>query len=251
MKRKLIVVLGPTASGKTEFSVRLAKMIERIEIINADSRQLYASMDIGTAKIRSEDMHDIPHHLLSVLDPKTQANIGWYKKEAMRVIDEIHARGSIPMLVGGSMLYISSIIDGLKPNPYRRSGGPPSTVKSPCPYDLSIIGLEVPRQELCRRINERTRTLLNSGWIEEVEGLLKMGYSVEDPGFMACGYREIANKIKNEKCKMKSDLYEEIAAKTRQYAKRQLCWWKRDTRIMWVNPATWLVDRSQKVFNLR
>lgn len=115
--KPLIVVLGPTASGKTDASLLYAKHIGNAEIVNADSRQLYKHLDIGTAKIRPEEMQNIPHHLIDVLDPKEEATIAWYQKEAIAIIDDSLARKKIPMLVGGSMLYISSIIDGLRPLP--------------------------------------------------------------------------------------------------------------------------------------
>src|SRR3989344_4307136 len=114
-KRPLIVIVGPTSSGKTDFSIRVAEEVGNAEIVNADSRQLYRGMDIGTAKITRAEMHKIPHHLFDVLDPDEEVTIAWYKKEATRVIDEIHVGGKVPMLVGGSMLYISAIIDGLQP----------------------------------------------------------------------------------------------------------------------------------------
>src|SRR3989338_1271008 len=113
----LIVVVGPTASGKTALSLDLAERIialgKPVEIINADSRQLYRFLDIGTAKIRPEEMRGIPHHLIDVLDPQEEVTIAWYQKEVTCVIGDIRRRGSVPMLVGGSMLYISSVIDGL------------------------------------------------------------------------------------------------------------------------------------------
>jgi tRNA dimethylallyltransferase len=119
--RPLIVVLGTTASGKTALSIDLAKKLDAegrgVEVINADSRQIYTQLDIGTAKITEQEMQGIPHHLLSVLDPKQELTIAWYQTEATKAIEEIHARGNIPMMVGGSMLYISSVIDGLEPLP--------------------------------------------------------------------------------------------------------------------------------------
>lgn len=120
-KKPLIVILGPTASGKTAFSITLAKALLTqgisVEIINADSRQFYKLFDIGTAKIRQNEMEGIPHHLLSVLDPKEPCSISWFQEHATKSIQEIQARGSVPMLVGGSMLYISALIDGFQPLP--------------------------------------------------------------------------------------------------------------------------------------
>ena len=114
VSRPLIVVLGPTASGKTAFSIELAHIIPDAEIINADSRQLYKFLDIGTAKITRADMQGVPHHLLDVLDPKEEATAAWYKREAEKIIEDVHAREHVPILVGGSMLYISAVIDGLE-----------------------------------------------------------------------------------------------------------------------------------------
>ena len=114
-RRPLIVVVGPTASGKTAFSLAIAKHLGRnAEIINADARQLYRSMDIGTAKIRPEEMQTVVHHLLDVLDPSEEATAAWYKAEATRVINDVVDRGNVPILVGGSMLYISALIDDLQ-----------------------------------------------------------------------------------------------------------------------------------------
>lgn len=118
----LIVVIGPTASGKTAFSISLAKELSETfsrtaEIVNADSRQFYRGLDIGTAKITTPQQQGISHHLLSVLSPHEACTIAWYQREAKRCIADIHARGNIPLLVGGSMLYVSAIIDGLEPLP--------------------------------------------------------------------------------------------------------------------------------------
>ncbi len=119
-KNPLIAVLGPTASGKTGFSIELARELasqfnRKAEIVNADSRQIYKFLDIGTAKITESDMKGVPHHLFSLLDPKEEVSIAWYQKKVFETIDTIYAKNSIPLLVGGSMLYLSSIIDGLTP----------------------------------------------------------------------------------------------------------------------------------------
>lgn len=117
--KPLVVILGPTASGKTGFSIRLAKELLplgiRAEVVNADSRQFYRQFDIGTAKVTAAEMEGVPHHLLSVLDPREDCSIAWFQDEASAAIAGIHARGGLPMLVGGSMLYVSSLIDGFEP----------------------------------------------------------------------------------------------------------------------------------------
>ncbi|MDD5055243.1 MAG: tRNA (adenosine(37)-N6)-dimethylallyltransferase MiaA [Candidatus Peribacteraceae bacterium] len=281
------------------------------EIINADSRQFYRFMDIGTAKITPEEMHGIPHHLLSVLDPKEPCSIAWFQKEAARVIGEIHGRGNIPVLVGGSMLYVSAMVDGLKPLPsdpalrtrlseeydidqgealhrrlaqvdpqsaasiprenkvyllraleiFEQTGKPKSVqkIEAVSPYDLLIFGMDVPREELNMRINDRTKLMMESGWIDEVRQLLDRGYSVDDPGMKSIGYREIVGYLQQSQQRFENrcgsrhnneatfelplqnahsphvkSLSDEIALKTRAYAKRHMTWWRRDARIRWI-----------------
>ena len=118
-RKPLIVILGPTASGKTGFSISLAKELRSMgktaEVVNADSRQFYRGFDIGTAKITAEEKQGVDHHLIDVLAPQDDCTISWYKQEAQRVIADIHARGNIPLLVGGSMLYVAALVDGLEP----------------------------------------------------------------------------------------------------------------------------------------
>lgn len=309
-KRPLLVLVGPTASGKTAFAIKIAnewkekrEKRNEIEIVNADSRQLYRHLDIGTAKISKEEMRGVPHHLLNVLDPKEEVTAAWYKREAERVIAEIHARGNIPFLVGGSMLYISAVIDQLEfvasADPLLRqklreelkSKGPEvlydqlkaldpegalgidprngvyllralevclttgctleaAKKKQPSPYDLFILGIDPAREELRQRIHDRVRAMFKAGWVEEVQSFLDRGYSENDPGMVSHGYREILSALASGKLKMPArptagsdgengkwncdELIEIIAAKSRQYAKRQMTWWQRDNRIQWI-----------------
>lgn len=107
---KLLVILGPTASGKTALSIELAKKFDG-EIINADSRQIYQGMDIGTAKIPEKEREGIPHHLFDIVDPDERYTLFDYKKDCEEVIAEIISRGKLPILVGGTGLYISAIIE--------------------------------------------------------------------------------------------------------------------------------------------
>lgn len=115
----ILVVIGPTAAGKTAFSIELAAHLDAMHIpaaiVNADSRQLYTLLDIGTAKITEEEKRGVAHHLFSVLDPKEPVTVAWYQREAIKTIDELHQQNILPIIVGGSMLYVSSIVDGLVP----------------------------------------------------------------------------------------------------------------------------------------
>ena len=109
MKKPLIILTGPTAVGKTELSIRLAKELNG-EIISADSMQVYRRMDIGTAKIKPEEMDGVPHHLIDILDSKEDFNIYLFQKYAKAAMEQIYDRGKIPIIVGGTGFYIQSII---------------------------------------------------------------------------------------------------------------------------------------------
>lgn len=290
--RPLLVLVGPTASGKTDLSLSIAEGLRAqgrgVEIINADSRQLYCHLDIGTGKIRPEEMRGIPHHLLNVLDPKEGVTAAWYKAEAERVIGEIHARGNIPFLVGGSMLYVSAVIDNLQfvkkadralrerleeeydrdqgATLYRRlaaqdpetavsfdrrnkpyvvrameileSIGTPSGAKrkEASPYDLLLFGLAIPRAALVQKIDARVEQMFADGWLEEVRSLLARGYRTDDPGLQSVGYRDIVTFLERGEPSLER-LKESIKAQSRQYARRQMTWWRRDERIHWIVPS--------------
>ncbi len=123
-RNKIIVILGPTAAGKSDFAVKIAKKIKG-EIISADSRQVYAGLDIGTGKIKKKEMKGIPHHLLSIISPKKSFSVALYKKMADDSIQDILNRGKIPIITGGTGLYIQAVIDNIfipevPPNPILR-----------------------------------------------------------------------------------------------------------------------------------
>src|SRR3989344_5689205 len=112
MKPLLIVILGPTASGKSDFAVELAKEING-EIISADSRQVYRGLDIGTGKITKREMRGVPHHLLDVADPKKQFTVVDYVNHAKKALEKIKASGKVPIVVGGTGFYIEALVDGV------------------------------------------------------------------------------------------------------------------------------------------
>jgi tRNA dimethylallyltransferase len=113
---KILVIVGPTASGKTAISMELANRMNA-EIVSADSRQIYRYMDIGTAKPTSKQLAQAPHHFIDILAPDEEYNAGRYGKEGREVIDDILSRGKLPLVVGGSGLYIKSLIDGFFEGP--------------------------------------------------------------------------------------------------------------------------------------
>lgn len=111
-KRKIVCVIGPTASGKSSRAIALAKERDG-EVISVDSRQVYRMLDIGTEKITKEEMQGIPHHLIDILDPKESYSAGDFAKDAARLIEEIYARGKVPILAGGSHYYVDALIRGI------------------------------------------------------------------------------------------------------------------------------------------
>jgi len=120
MLNKLLVIIGPTASGKTDLSIKLAKKLKG-EVVSADSRQVYKGMDIGTGKITKKEMQGIPHYLLDVVSPKTRFDVAQYREKALKTIKDIQRRNKLPILVGGTGFYIQAVVDGLifplvKPN---------------------------------------------------------------------------------------------------------------------------------------
>ncbi len=111
-KEKLVVILGPTASGKTKLAVMLAKKFNG-EIVSADSRQVYKGMDIATGKASKKEMREVPHHLIDIINPNEKFNAALYKKLAIKKIKEIHKKGKLPFLVGGTGLYIQAVVDNI------------------------------------------------------------------------------------------------------------------------------------------
>ena len=136
-KHPLIVIVGPTAVGKTTVSIELAQRLEG-EIVSADSRLLYRGMDIGTAKPTEEEMQKVPHHLIDVADPDKRWNLAIYQREAYQIIDSIHDRDHLPFLVGGTGQYIRSIIEGWNIPPQR----PDFAMRDVLNHWAKVIGAE-------------------------------------------------------------------------------------------------------------
>jgi len=300
-RKKLIVILGPTSSGKSELALELAKKFNGY-IISADSRQIYKYMDIGTAKPCQAqsakrkaqnyiNIEDIPHYLIDVINPDQEFTVADYQKQVYSILDSrflpAGRQGKIqdsklPFLIGGTGLYISSIIDGLKiphvpPDKILRkrlnkfsvqklflklkkfdpklaetidkknkrrliralevcmkTGKPMSAqIKKELPsFDILEIGIKLSKKELYNRIDKRVDQMIKKGLIEEVKKLHQRGYSWNLPSLSGLGYKEIGlylqGKISlDEATKL-------IKLHTRQYAKRQMTWFKRDRRIKWV-----------------
>ncbi len=288
-KIPVIVVVGPTASGKTALAIELAKAYDG-EIVSADSMQIYKGMDIATAKPSKKELLTVPHHLIGFVSPSKRFSVAEYVEAAKRVIFDIHNRGKLPIVCGGTGLYINSLMDNIKfddtgenfefrekfskiakekgnhylwemlknvdeqaaekihENNVTRiiralevheiSGKTISEAKEmsrvePSPFKPYFIGLNFSdRQMLYNRINERVDKMVESGLIDEA----RKAYSEDclmKTAHQAIGYKELVPYFKGiaslESC------IDKIKQETRRYAKRQLTWFRRDTRINWIN----------------
>jgi len=279
---KILVILGPTASGKTALSIKLAKKING-EIISADSRQVYRGMDIGTGKVTKKEMVGIPHHLLDVADPKRVFSVAQYQKLANKVIADILKRDKMPIICGGTGLYIDSVIDGLilpavppnkklrrdlaeksvvelfailkkldprraknidAKNPVRliraieiakQLGAVPKLKKSP-QYDCLKIGIDPEPEILRTKIHDRLIMRLRQGMIDEVKKLHVQGVSWQRLEDFGLEYRYLARLLHPSTGGKitKSEMLEQLEKEIIKYAKRQMTWFKRDKKTIWV-----------------
>ncbi len=288
--RPLIVIAGPTGIGKTDVAHCLAAEMNG-EIISADSRQIYRYLDIGTAKPSLEFREQIPYHMIDIVDPDEDFSVADFKQQAEFIIDQIHLRGKLPFLVGGTGLYIKSIVSGLFPSPpplpcfrqqlqeeaarlgtnhlyqrlididpetasklsgndlrriiralevYHQTGKPISYLQRSATatkdYSFIMICLNQNRQHLYARIEQRIDRMIEMGWVEEVRRLLEKGYSsaAHLTSMEALGYQQIIKYLLGM-----SSLQEavtQIKQSSRQFAKRQITWFKADSRYNWLEP---------------
>jgi tRNA dimethylallyltransferase len=258
-----------------------------MEILVADSRQVYRGMDIGTAKVGATERRRVPHHLLDIVDPDQPFTVADWVAQARPLVPEIAGRGALPMVVGGTGLYVSALVDGfdfaaqpwspevrerlaeeletdglnvlagrlsrLDPetaartdlrNPRRvlraleraevAGGGATYTVRSePWPGHLGILGLRRPLAVLDRRIGERASWMFANGLLDETRALLERGLDPSRSPLGSHGYAEAIRHLVGE-----SSVEEAIAAtarRVRRYARRQLSWFGRDRRILWLD----------------
>ncbi|MCJ7664739.1 MAG: tRNA (adenosine(37)-N6)-dimethylallyltransferase MiaA [Desulfobacterales bacterium] len=286
-KPKIVVICGPTASGKSAAALELARHFGA-EIINADSMQVYKYMDIGTAKPSPEERNLVRHHLIDILYPDEEFSAALFREEARQIIAEVSTHGKKAMVVGGTGLYIKALTSGLirggevdpairsrlqseaqdgareqlymrldqvdpataaRLHPhdtyriiralevYERTGRPISALRQRHlfqeeSYQALKIGLMPERGDLYQRIDERVDEMIRHGLGEEVQRLLEMGYAPTLKAMQSLGYKQMAAHLQGE-----YDLAEaarRIKRDTKRYAKRQITWFKADTRIHWV-----------------
>jgi tRNA dimethylallyltransferase len=280
-RNKLIVILGPTASGKTNLSIKIAKKYNG-EVVSADSRQVYKGLNIGSGKVTKKEMQGIPHHLLDVANPKKRFTVSQYQKLALKTIKNIQKHGKLPILIGGTGFYIQSIVDGIiipevkpdwrlreklskKPlpelvkqllaldpvragsidqnNPRRvvraleiaiKLNGPVPTFNKKKPaFDVLQIGVLKSSEELRKLIQKRLgKRLKNEAIINEVKRLHKTlsWKRLEEFGLE---YRFVAQCLQDKITYQ--EMIDKIQIESVHYAKRQMTWFKRDKKIIWVN----------------
>lgn len=282
---KVVGIAGPTASGKTRLSIELAGILDG-EIVSADSMAVYKDMDIGTAKPDKEEKNRAVFHMVDLLEPENEYNVGRFQEDSHTVIDNIISRGKTAIVCGGSGLYMKAACEGLgakmpecsltlrnsieriyerkglgflkeylkkidpeitasldMENPrrlkraveiYKSVGVPPSSLLKdedlPKRPEHLIFALTMPREILIERINSRIDIMIEKGLIEEVRGL-KDRLSIT--AGQAIGYKEILLYLNNE-C-TKEEAIERLKISTRQFAKRQYTWFRKDENIVWID----------------
>lgn len=289
MKKDLFILSGPTAVGKTAISIKLAELLNG-EIISADSMQIYKYMDIGSAKVTKEEMKGIPHHLIDFVNPKDEFSVSEFSELAKSLIDEITSRNKVPMIVGGTGLYIDSLIfnynfahssrddeyrDSLRKlseekgneyvhellkdvdmesyerlsvkdvkrviralEVYKTTGKTIREINEEIdiydvPYNVHYFVLNMDREKLYERINKRVDIMLEKGLMNEVKDLLNMGLHEDMQSMKGIGYKELI-KYLNGEISLEESVYL-IKKGSRNYAKRQLTWFRKDKRVNWVD----------------
>ena len=225
----LICVLGPTASGKTRYAVNLAREL-RAEILSADSRQVYVGMDIGTGKDLKE-YGEVPYHLIDIAPAGSIFNIYEYQKAFADAWADVRGRGAIPILCGGSGLYIEAATRAYKFD--KGNGVPPERL----PKQVYYIGTLVSREERVARIDRRLEERLQEGLVEEVRGLLET-VPAEDLMYYGLEYKFVTQYVLGQI--PYEDMVIGLGNAIHQFAKRQMTWFRgmeRDgVRIHWVKP---------------
>jgi len=231
----LLVVLGPTASGKTGLSVQLAHWIKTelgktVEIISVDSRQVYKGCDISSAKISTEEMEGIVHHGIDMVDLETEYSVFDWQQYCTQTIKAIQARGNIAMLAGGTMLWLDAVTENYE---FDEQKGIKSDRKNEPLWPCLKLGLMWPREVLYKRINQRAVQQFEGGLIEETIEVLKTHPDITKTAFTSFGYQEIEAYLKG------LVTYEEALSKNQQrnrnYAKKQLTWWRGREDVQWLN----------------
>ena len=246
----LICVLGPTASGKTKYAVRLAHEIGNCEIISADSRQIYRGMDIGTGKDLAE-YGDVPYHLIDILPAGEKYNVYQFQQDFLAAYKDIRSRGQVPILCGGTGLYITAVTcaydftasvplseaKGAGAHAAENAGGASGTAPEGLPRRPFFIGTLVTREERVARIDRRLDERLAGGMVEEVRGLLDSGVPAGRLLSYGLEYRYVTLYLQGELTY--EEMRRKLAIEIHRFAKRQMTWCRGMERagikIHWTN----------------
>jgi len=281
-EKKIISIVGPTASGKSDLAISIAEKY-KLSIINSDSKLLYKGLNIGTAKPSIEELNKTKHYMVNILQPDESSNLLWFLENCRRIIEKLD---SVPILVGGTGQYTWGILEGWDPpqiepdfklrekleqeisdlginqviekyskiyplfenkdleNPRRliriieryKSGytdSPRRRIKNNNLESL-ILGIKIDRERTDMLIKSRIKKMIDFGWIEEVNQLLKNGIKKSSPAMTSIGYKEVVSYIEGEYDK--NQLEEKIFISTRKLMRHQDNWFKKsDKRIKWID----------------
>ncbi len=289
---KLIVILGTNASGKSSIAIELAKKYNG-EIISSDSRQVYRGLNLGSGKITLEEMNEVPHYMLDIINPNDPFSVADFQKQAYTIIDDIIKRGKQPFLVGGTGLYIKAVVDGYVFSDMKRnlnlikeledkdiseltemlskqvrtdkisidlknkrriiralekiSYGIDIYKEPKCmpKYETLQLGITWPKEILHKRIDQRLTDRIDQGMIEEVEQLIKNGATYEFLYNLGLEYRYIQWYLTG-KFNSLDEFYCEMSKAIKRFSKRQMTWFKKDKRIVWLSMENDYINQAIK-----
>lgn len=230
-REKLIVILGATSTGKSSLALELAKKFDT-EIISADSMAVYKNFNVGTAKPSRAELELVPHHLIDILDAEEKFSVGEFVRRARPIISELNLRGKIPIVAGGTGLYIQALVEGYELDDAGKSLISHYKQTGELIYNALIFGLTSDRTELYDRINRRTEKMFADGLIDEVKALLDSGISPTAQAMLGIGYKETVEYLRGNTTLDETIL--KVAQATRNFAKRQLTWYRRMKYINWL-----------------
>ena len=276
---KIVAVVGTNASGKSALGVALARRFGG-EIISADSRQVFRGLDLGSGKITPEETRGVPHHMIDIREPNAFFSMADFQRMSYRIIEEIRGRGHLPMIVGGTGLYVDSVADGyllsdkepdlayraeleelttpqlyemlvgLRPDVQvernnrnrvmrmleRIHDGDDAVPGKQPRYDCLRLGVSWPRDVLAKRIDERLDMRVRQGMIDEVQRLMDEGATREFLLGLGLEYRFITQYLTGE-IPDREEMLRLLAIAIKQFAKRQMTWFRRDKTIVWLDMA--------------
>ena len=224
-KEKVIVILGATSAGKSSLAIKIAEILQT-EIISADSMAVYKNFDIGTAKPTADELKKIPHHLINILDAEEKFSVAEFVRRAEKIISEINSRGKIPIIAGGTGLYIQALLEGYKfSDDKTKSRESFFAENGDLVYNALVVGLTMNRENLYNRIDDRTKQMFSAGLVEEVQRLLDGGINSNAQAMQGIGYKEVVEYLQGGMTL--DETISKVSQATRNFAKRQLTWYRR------------------------